>query len=91
MASRTTPTAQVANIIFLESPAFVGWSYSNSTEDRTVGDKRTAEDALAFLEGFFKRFPELRSRPLWLAGESYGGVRPYCAMAASDTTYDSWT
>lgn len=28
---------QVANIIFLDSPAFVGWSYSNTTTDIVVG------------------------------------------------------
>jgi len=66
----------VASIIFLESPAFVGWSYSNRTEDRKVGDKRTAEDALKFLVGFFERFPTFKERPFWIAGESYGGVRP---------------
>ena len=27
-----------ANIIFLESPAFVGWSYSNNTQDLAVGE-----------------------------------------------------
>ena len=52
----------------------MGWSYSNRTGDRTVGDKRTAQDALKFLLGFFERFPELQDRPFWIAGESYGGV-----------------
>jgi len=28
---------QIANIVFLESPAFVGWSYSNTTTDIVVG------------------------------------------------------
>ena len=28
---------QIANIIFLESPAFVGWSYSNTSSDIVVG------------------------------------------------------
>jgi len=28
---------QAANIIFLESPAFVGWSYSNTSSDLIVG------------------------------------------------------
>ena len=28
---------QIANIIFLESPAFVGWSYSNTSTDIVVG------------------------------------------------------
>ncbi len=31
-----------ANIIFLESPAFVGWSYSNSTQDLAVGESSQA-------------------------------------------------
>ena len=66
---------QVANIIFLESPAFVGWSYSNRSEDRIVGDERTAGDSLAFLLGFLDRFPEFKGRHFYLAGESYAGVR----------------
>ena len=65
---------QVANIVFLESPAFVGWSYSNRTSDRVVGDARTAEDTLKFLLGFLDRFPAFKGRPFWIAGESYGGV-----------------
>ncbi|KAL3160668.1 hypothetical protein ABBQ32_010584 [Trebouxia sp. C0010 RCD-2024] len=64
---------QIANIIFLESPAFVGWSYSNTSTDIVVGDKRTAEDAYQFLLGFLARFPQYAGRPFWLAGESYGG------------------
>ena len=28
---------QAANVIFLESPAFVGWSYSNTSADAVVG------------------------------------------------------
>lgn len=30
---------QIANIIFLESPAFVGWSYSNTSTDIVVGEQ----------------------------------------------------
>ena len=30
---------QIANIIFLESPAFVGWSYSNTSTDIVVGER----------------------------------------------------
>lgn len=29
---------QVANVLFLDSPAFVGWSYSENQEDRIVGE-----------------------------------------------------
>lgn len=31
------------------------------------------QDALEFLIGFFKRYPELADQPFWIAGESYGG------------------
>ena len=64
---------QMANVLFLESPAGVGWSYSNTTEDYIVGDQRTAEDSYSFLLHFLKRFPRYRDRPFWLAGESYAG------------------
>jgi len=66
---------RVANMLFLDSPAFVGWSYSNRSEDIVVGDKRTAIDSLEFLFGFLDRFPEYRGRTLWLSGESYAGER----------------
>lgn len=62
-----------ANMVFLESPAGVGFSYSENTADYTVGDKRTADDSLAFLQGFFEKFPHMRSRDFWVTGESYGG------------------
>mmetsp|Transcript_10523 Transcript_10523/g.29949 ORF Transcript_10523/g.29949 Transcript_10523/m.29949 type:complete len:534 (+) Transcript_10523:106-1707(+) len=62
-----------ANVLFLESPAFVGFSYSNTSSDSAVGDERTAQDAYHFLLAFMGRFPELADRPLWLSGESYGG------------------
>ena len=32
-----------AHIVFLESPAFVGFSYSEDKADLSVGDKRTAQ------------------------------------------------
>ncbi|XP_078433607.1 serine carboxypeptidase II-2-like [Wolffia australiana] len=64
----------VANIIFLDSPVGVGFSYSNNSQDLiTNGDKRTAKDSLAFLENWFKEFPNYRGRELFLAGESYAG------------------
>ncbi|XP_052194316.1 serine carboxypeptidase II-2-like [Diospyros lotus] len=65
---------KVANMLFLESPAGVGFSYSNTTSDyQKSGDKRTAEDAYTFLTNWFKRYPEYKSRDFYITGESYAG------------------
>nr|XP_015611371.2 serine carboxypeptidase II-3 [Oryza sativa Japonica Group] len=64
----------VANVIFLESPAGVGFSYSmNSSDYSDVGDQITAEDTYVFLLNWFNRFPEYKGRDFYIAGESYGG------------------
>ncbi|CAA7406050.1 unnamed protein product [Spirodela intermedia] len=65
---------RVANVLFLESPAGVGFSYSNTTSDYdSNGDTQTAEDAYVFLVNWLERFPEYKHRDLFLAGESYAG------------------
>jgi carboxypeptidase C (cathepsin A) len=60
-------------MLFLDSPAFVGWSYSNRSSDANTGVARTATDSYAFLQRWLLRFPQYKNRPFWIAGESYGG------------------
>ncbi|KAG0503152.1 hypothetical protein HPP92_003224 [Vanilla planifolia] len=63
-----------ANVLFLESPAGVGFSYSNTSSDLyTVGDNRTAIDSYNFLVNWFERFPQYKHREFYIAGESYAG------------------
>lgn len=65
---------KLANLLFLESPAGVGYSYSNTSSDLyTAGDARTAEDSYAFLINWFERFPQYKHRDFYIAGESYAG------------------
>ncbi|KAM3258006.1 hypothetical protein ACQJBY_049996 [Aegilops geniculata] len=61
----------LANVIFLESPAGVGFSYSNASVPS--GDRRTAVDAYMFLLNWLERFPEYKGRDFYIAGESYSG------------------
>ncbi|KAL5832438.1 hypothetical protein ACOSQ3_016112 [Xanthoceras sorbifolium] len=64
----------VANVIFLESPAGVGFSYSNTSSDYDrAGDKSTAIDAYTFLVNWLERFPQYKSRDFYITGESYAG------------------
>nr|GEY09420.1 serine carboxypeptidase-like 34 [Tanacetum cinerariifolium] len=61
-----------ANLLFLESPVGVGFSYTNTTSDiKQLGDKITAQDSYAFLLRWFKRFPQYKSHEFYIAGESY--------------------
>ncbi|XP_019152694.1 PREDICTED: serine carboxypeptidase-like 40 [Ipomoea nil] len=63
-----------ANVLFLESPAGVGFSYSNTTSDFVKGgDKKTAKDNYIFLLNWLERFPEYKDRDFYIAGESYAG------------------
>uniref|UniRef100_A0A1J3ERJ5 Carboxypeptidase n=1 Tax=Noccaea caerulescens TaxID=107243 RepID=A0A1J3ERJ5_NOCCA len=65
---------KLANLLFLESPAGVGFSYTNTTSDLyTTGDQRTAEDAYRFLVNWFERFPQYKHRDFYIVGESYAG------------------
>lgn len=62
-----------ANIIFLDQPVDVGYSYVE--DGSTVNTSPVAgKDVYAFLELFFSRFPEYASLPFHLAAESYGGT-----------------
>ncbi|KAI0511197.1 hypothetical protein KFK09_011822 [Dendrobium nobile] len=65
---------QVANILFLDSPVGVGFSYSNNSDDVwNNGDASTAKDSLEFLKKWFKQFPQYEGRDFYLTGESYAG------------------
>ncbi|WJX80990.1 Serine carboxypeptidase-like 45 [Trifolium repens] len=63
-----------ANMLYLESPIGVGFSYSTDTSSyEGVNDKITARDNLIFLQNWFVKFPKYRNRSLFIVGESYAG------------------
>ncbi|TVU49645.1 hypothetical protein EJB05_00967, partial [Eragrostis curvula] len=63
-----------ANLLFLESTAGVGFSYTNTSQDLDqFGDSLAVEDMHKFLIRWFKRFPNLKGHEFYIAGESYAG------------------
>ncbi|KAD2393398.1 hypothetical protein E3N88_40375 [Mikania micrantha] len=65
---------KAANLLFLESPVGVGFSYTNTSSDiKKLGDKITAQDSYKFLVKWFTRFPQYKSHEFYIAGESYAG------------------
>ncbi|KAK1415328.1 hypothetical protein QVD17_31107 [Tagetes erecta] len=66
--------SNVANMLFLESPAGVGFSYSNTSSDYDhASDKNTADDSYVFLVNWLERFPQYKTRDFYITGESYAG------------------
>ncbi|KAE9622122.1 putative carboxypeptidase C [Lupinus albus] len=63
-----------SNIIYLDSLAGVGFSYSKNESDYYTGDAQTAKDTHVFLLKWFKLYPEFLQNPLFLSGESFAGV-----------------
>ncbi|KAL2509768.1 Serine carboxypeptidase-like 34 [Forsythia ovata] len=63
-----------ANLLFVESPVGVGFSYTNTSSDlKELGDTVTAQDSYNFLVNWFRRFPQYKSHEFYIAGESYAG------------------
>ncbi|KAI8577099.1 hypothetical protein K450DRAFT_253641 [Umbelopsis ramanniana AG] len=59
-----------ANIVFLDQPLNVGYSYGSDGASNT---NAAAKDVYAFLQLFFQEFPEYADLDFHVAGESYAG------------------
>ncbi len=64
--------SKVANVIYLDSPAGVGLSYSDTRSDYETNDTHTVADADVFLRRFFERYPEFLHNDLYIAGQTTG-------------------
>lgn len=64
---------KIANMVFLEQPVGVGFSYSENNDDYKIGDDQAASDNLATILAFFEKFPHFNHTALFLTSESYGG------------------
>lgn len=64
-----------ANVIYLETPAGVGFSYNdNGDSDMKYTDEIVANDNRMALIDFFTKFPEYQKNDFYISGESYAGV-----------------
>jgi len=74
-----------ANVMYLESPAGVGFSRNDHMNDKgstdiIFTDELQSEDAFAAVKNFYTLFPEYVANEIYISGESYGGIYvPYLA------------
>ena len=61
---------QVANLLFIEGPRGVGFSWQNKSESSSdeYNDMLTAEDNYLALRDFFSIYPEFANRKFYIAG-----------------------
>ncbi|XP_074341635.1 serine carboxypeptidase-like 46 [Apium graveolens] len=63
-----------SNMLYLESPVGVGFSYSNTSSDYIMwNDTQTAADNLAFIINWLEEFPMYKDSDFLIVGESYAG------------------
>ncbi len=60
-------------MLFIEQPAGVGFSYSDNSNDYSIGDSQAAKDMYQLILSFFATFPALQSNDFYITSESYGG------------------
>ncbi|KAF9604092.1 hypothetical protein IFM89_002767 [Coptis chinensis] len=63
-----------SNVLYIESPIGVGFSYSNTSSDYFGwNDTETAADNFRFIINWLEEFPQYKDSELYLTGESYAG------------------
>ncbi|KAJ9436843.1 Serine carboxypeptidase 24 [Diplonema papillatum] len=65
---------KIANVIYVEAPAGVGFSFSNNTAHyKDITDAQSSHDNYLFLVAFFKVFAQFKANDFYITAESYGG------------------
>jgi len=65
--------SRIVNMLYIEAPVGVGFSYS-STSNYNCADDRTANENRAAVEYFYSQYPEYKNNKLFITGESYAGI-----------------
>lgn len=61
------------NLMFVDSPVATGYSYVDSAAALARTNRQTSLDLVELMRQVLDRLPDLRTVPLYIFGESYGG------------------
>ena len=62
------------NMLYIESPAGVGFSFCDNPSLCNFDDFNSSEDNLNAVLSFYQKFTEFRNHDLYISGESYAGI-----------------
>lgn len=65
---------RMANMLYIESPVGVGFSYADNDSLYHHNDETTAQGNYEAVEAFFELFPQYKSNRFYITGESYAGI-----------------
>jgi len=72
---------KIANMVYIEQPAGVGFSYADDENEYYTGDDIAAQDNTKLIQEFLTTYPHFKHNDIYLTAESYGGH--YLPMWAS--------
>jgi cathepsin A (carboxypeptidase C) len=75
----------VANVLYVDTPAGVGFSYSDNNDYQTNDDESLKFNYEA-LKDFFKKYPQFIKNEFYLTGEGFGAV--YLTLLAAEILND---
>ncbi|ELU06391.1 hypothetical protein CAPTEDRAFT_219421 [Capitella teleta] len=64
---------KIANMLYMEAPAGVGFSYADDANYTTTDDETALHNHMA-LRDFLLHYPEFSMNEFFITGESYGGI-----------------
>jgi carboxypeptidase C (cathepsin A) len=68
--------SKTAHMVYIDSPAGTGFSYTPGDESYYTSDDKTIADLVVFVEGFFEEHPWLTQQPLYVAGKCVSTHKP---------------
>ncbi|KAG6450424.1 venom serine carboxypeptidase [Manduca sexta] len=70
---RNVTWASDYSLLFIDNPVGAGFSFTEDERGYVNNEDDVGEQLLEFIQQFLEMFPELRTAPLFITGESYGG------------------
>jgi len=73
LQERNTTWVKEVNVLFVDNPVGSGYSYVDYNEALTTDVQQITDDLTTVLKTFMDSFPQFRTIPIYVFGQSYGG------------------